>query len=377
TVLALHDSLNRFLLKATASDPDRRFQTADEMADQLGGVLHEVVAMTGGAEPRPVESTLFGGDVTARLDGDGDGDGVDAPGADLLPVLKVNSDDPGANFLLSTVAVASPRAQVGLLREALKKFPESVEVPLQLAKLLIAAQSFDEAEGVLTAVEQKDLFDWRVSWYRGLSRLSRGEAQAAQADFDRVYFELPGELAAKLALAMAAEAAGDEVTAIRFYALVSRTDPSFVTAAFGLARCLTHTGLRAEAVEVYGRVPPSSSLYTQARMALARALIRTTPAAPSADELQQASVTVEALALEGLEFIRLRAEVLENALTLIGGKAVAEDPSVRLLGRPLADTSLRLGLEEALRQMARLETDRARQIALVDRANQVRPRSWL
>ena len=39
------------------------------MADQLGGVLREVVAVTGGAEPRPVESTLFGGDVMALHEG--------------------------------------------------------------------------------------------------------------------------------------------------------------------------------------------------------------------------------------------------------------------------------------------------------------------
>ncbi|MBV8611680.1 MAG: protein kinase [Singulisphaera sp.] len=376
-VLARHESLHRFLLRATATDADRRFQTADEMADQLGGVLREVVAVTGGAEPRPVESTFFGGDMMALHEGDGNGDGVEATSADLLPMLKVNPDDPGANFLLSTVAVASPKARVELLRGALSRFPESVEVPLQLAKALIAGRSFDQAEDALAQVERRDPFDWRVTWYRGQSRLARGEAREAQADFDRVYSELPGEPAAKLALAVAAEAAGDAATAIRLYDLVSRTDPSFVTAAFGLARCLAREGRRADAVEAYGRVPPSSSLYTRAQMALARALIRTTPAVPGADELQKASTAVEALALEGLELVRLKAEVLENALALVADRAVAADPSIRLLGRPLASDSLRLGLEEAFRQMARLETDRARQIALVDRANQVRPRTWL
>jgi hypothetical protein len=34
---------------------------------------------------------------------------------------------------------------------------------------------------------------------------------------------------------------------------------------------------------------------------------------------------------------------------------------------------VRRGLERALRQLAKLEDDRARQIALVDRANEVRP----
>src|SRR5207302_5095170 len=34
-VLARHEPLHRFLLRATARDPDRRFQSAEEMADQL------------------------------------------------------------------------------------------------------------------------------------------------------------------------------------------------------------------------------------------------------------------------------------------------------------------------------------------------------
>src|SRR5207248_907809 len=41
-VLARYDSLYRALRKATARDPDLRFQSAEEMADQLGGVLREV-----------------------------------------------------------------------------------------------------------------------------------------------------------------------------------------------------------------------------------------------------------------------------------------------------------------------------------------------
>ena len=38
------DSLYRLLERATAADPDERFQSADEMGDQLLGVLREVVA---------------------------------------------------------------------------------------------------------------------------------------------------------------------------------------------------------------------------------------------------------------------------------------------------------------------------------------------
>ena len=51
--------------------------------------------------------------------------------------------------------------------------------------------------------------DWRVTWYQGLRELAAGQPGAARAAFDAVYDALPGELAPKLALAFAAEAAGD------------------------------------------------------------------------------------------------------------------------------------------------------------------------
>ena len=112
-----------------------------------------------------------------------------------------------------------------------------------------------------------------MAWYRGYSLLAQGQAAAAYTAFDQVYNELPGEPAVKLAVALAAEAAGDDVTASRLYDLVSTTDPSFVTATFGLARCLSRGGKRAEAVAAYQRVSDSSSLHTRAQIGMARVMI--------------------------------------------------------------------------------------------------------
>jgi serine/threonine-protein kinase PknG len=370
-VLAQHESLYRFLLKATAEDPDWRFQTAEEMADQLGGVLREVVAGT--VEPRPFESTLFGGDVMGlRAEV---GDSV-VTGAALLPELKVNADDVAAGFLLSLAAVTEPRRQIALLREAVVRYEDSVEAPLLLARTLIDVGEHIEVEKCLASIEARDRFDWRVTWLRGRSLLAQKKAKEARTLFDRVYAEVPGELAAKLAVAIAAEVEANHVAAARLYEIVSRTDPGFTSAAFGLARCLMHGGKRTEAVEAYGRVPQTSGLYTRAQLALARVLIRLTPGIPGADELQRASAVIEALPLEGIEHARIRAEVLESALTLLSSGAIRPDAAVRVLGGPLLERPLRRSLEQSLRQMARLELDRGKQIALIDRANTVRPWTW-
>jgi serine/threonine-protein kinase PknG len=368
-VLAQYDSLYRFLLKATASDPDHRFQSAEEMADQLGGVLREVVAGT--VESRPFESTNFGGDVLAlRSDASDSALAVDAS---LLPDIKVNPEDPAAGFLLSLAAVTDSQRLAALLREAAAKYEESIEVPFLLARSLIDLAAYDEAETHLARMEARDPFDWRVTWYRGRSLLARHKAKEARDLFDQVYGEVPGELAAKLAVALAAEESGDHAAAARLYDVVSRTDPAFTAAAFGLARCHVHAGRRTEAVEAYRRVPHASSLYTQAQMALARTLLLMNPGVPGADELQRASAVIEALALVGVEHAKVRSEILQSALTLLTSGAIPADPSGRVLGQPLLETPLRKALEQALRQSARLEVDRTRQIALVDRANRVRP----
>ncbi len=75
-VFRTYESFYRLLVRATDPDPARRFASAEEMAEQLTGVLREVMALRTG-EQRPALSTLFGPelrvvdtDVVARAEGD-------------------------------------------------------------------------------------------------------------------------------------------------------------------------------------------------------------------------------------------------------------------------------------------------------------------
>ncbi|MFG2979895.1 tetratricopeptide repeat protein [Streptomyces sp. NPDC048258] len=77
-VFGRYESFYRLLVRATDPDPGRRFSSAQEMADQLTGVLREVVALQTG-RPRPQLSTLFGPELRVpdtRLF-------TDAPGAEV------------------------------------------------------------------------------------------------------------------------------------------------------------------------------------------------------------------------------------------------------------------------------------------------------
>ncbi|WP_431946056.1 tetratricopeptide repeat protein [Actinacidiphila sp. bgisy167] len=58
-VLSRYESFYRLLVRATDPDPGRRFASAEEMSEQLLGVLREVVAL-GTGKPRPALSPLFG-----------------------------------------------------------------------------------------------------------------------------------------------------------------------------------------------------------------------------------------------------------------------------------------------------------------------------
>ncbi|MDF5719738.1 MAG: tetratricopeptide repeat protein [Rhizonema sp. PD37] len=372
-LFAEQESLYRFLLKSTAENPDERFQSADEMADQLLGVLREIVARET-KTPRPATSNLFGGDMLALINS---GD-LSAIKADYhqLPMPMLDTTEPGFNAILNASAIADSVKRVTSLRQVVLHFPDSKEALLRLANSLIEVGIYDEAEQLLAQVEQKDPWDWRVLWYRGRSLMAHGKAQEAQAAFDQVYFDLPGELTPKLALALAAEAADHLPLAIQMYDLVSRTDPSYTSATFGLARCLCATGDRNNAVAALERVPQTSNLYTRSRVEIARTLIDRSSSAPGAQELKEASTAIEALTLKGMDRHQLTKQVLETALHLVTSQALSSTSAISILGQPLEELYLRKGLEKALRDMAHLSTGDEK-IHLVDEANRVRPRTWL
>jgi serine/threonine-protein kinase PknG len=386
SIFARQESLYRFLLKATAAQADDRFQTAEEMAEQLLGVLREVVA-TETNTPRPSTSSLFDGDRLAVTAG-GDFSPI-KPSYLQLPNLLIDARDPGFNVVLNASMTTNLDRRIEQLTQVVKQLPTSIEAKLRLANSLIdraaieSAGEYALAETHLAAVAQQDAWDWRVDWYRGKSLLAQHRPQEAQAMFDRVYFDLPGELAPKLAFALAAEQAQNYQLASQMYELVIRTDPNYPSAAFGLARCRLMQGNRTDAVKALQQVPATSNLHTRAKVEIARILVdRQLPVAinipkhphPTVDDLTVANQTLESLTLEGIERHRLDRQILETALTLLTTKIITERDNLLILGQPLQEIKLRQGLEKVLRSMAHLATGDEK-INLVDEANRVRPRT--
>jgi len=357
------DSLYRVLQRATASEPDERFQSAAAMADQLTGVRRELLAQRD-EKPEPGPSSCFTGDLGGR------------PGPaewHRLPRLRVSGDDPAAGYL-ATLSSADPDELI----RALEAAPDqTVEVQLRTATLLIEAGRNDEALEIVRSIEDTDPWEWRSSWCRGLAALAGRDPPAAVTAFERVYSAVPGELAPKLALGLAAEAARNEDRAARWYDTVSRTDPAYTTASFGLARCRLRVGDRAGALDAYDRVPESSSWYLDAQVARVRLLLRgASDLTPDVGDLSVASQTIDSLTLDGETRARLESETFQAVLRSLATGVVVTDPDHELCGYPLTETGVRLGLEGSYRRLARWAPTTDDRVRLVDQANHVRPRTW-
>jgi serine/threonine-protein kinase PknG len=380
-LFALFGSYYRVLKRATHENSALRFSSAEEMADQLTGVLREVMAL-GTGRPRPGTSTVFA--LETRTFGAGlvvadNGRSLPTPNptevASVLPLPLVDTDDHAAS-LLASITATEPAEQV----EALAAAPQdSIEVRLRLVKALIELGDLRRAAGVLESARSlvTHAADWRPDWYRGLIALAMRDPRTAQIAFDRVYDAVPGEVAPKLALAVSAEYAGEYFQAARFYELVWRTDRNYVSAAFGLARVYLAQGARTGAIEVLESVPDTSSHHVAAQVAAIKIKTRPSDVTKVGEgELFDAARRLERLALDAERRTQLSAEVLEAAYGWVrAGGNPANNTNSRVLGCALSERDLRFGLERCYRALARLATTAEQRHELVDKANTIRPRT--
>ncbi|MFJ1925758.1 tetratricopeptide repeat protein [Streptomyces sp. NPDC088131] len=296
--------------RATAQDPERRFGSAEDMAGQLRGVLREIRALRGKRDqPEPSEyftpSTellgvrlgsvpdyahwlrrpLYGRRETPRSPALDSGLPTPTEIARRLPVPRPYPGDPqAARFGVSSYDPGQPLAQPA-------SGEQSVEICLHNARLLLGQEGDDALAAAREQVEAAAAIpgpgpvrEWRLSWHRGLVALRGADVldergpmlREALEQFSAVHRALPGEYAAKLALAYGAEQLGADGTApaghsaYELFRAVHARNPSHVGAALGLARLALARGDRSAAIEVLDLVPDESRDHTVARIAAFR-----------------------------------------------------------------------------------------------------------
>ncbi|KAF0648416.1 serine/threonine-protein kinase [Streptomyces fradiae] len=402
-------SFEALIRRATHPDPAARFTSAAEMSRQLWEVLREQQALKG-HEPYPERSTRFA--PTAALFGAALGSVPEADrwaGADTdaprplpvaapgprevvsgLPVPIPDPDDPAA-ALLAGLAAHSPERVAG--QAARDPALGTVEAALWLCRAFAHRGDPDGAGTWLDEAARRGAgaYDWRLSWHRGLVRLTEGHVRSAEEEFAAVYAALPGEWAPKLALGYCAEYLNAGAAGARdYYEAVWQRDRTQGSAAFGLARLQLRGGDRAAAVAVLDGVPSTSRHHDAARVAAVRALAGrlphtgTTPGGaggpgggPGAGELREAAERLAALARTGEDRAareRLLTEVRECALACRppGGWGAAF-PAGEVLGEEDDVTALSRLLSRSLRGLADEVRDGGLRDDLLDRSYAVLP----
>jgi len=354
-LFASHDSLYRLLAKACAADPADRFASIDEFRVQLLGVLREVVAQkTPGTALTSATSVLFEAPAITS----------EALEWDELPALRVDTSDPQYAWLIN-IAIENPEERIAELQKAPAA---TAEVRLAQARAALELRRRDLVDQIVNDMLVEDPWEWRAVWVGGLAALDAGDFPSAQSSFNAVYGQVPGELAPKLALALACERAGEWQIAEGLYQTCASTDANYVApAAFGLARIREARSDVTGAIRALDLVPSTSRSYPEARRMRALQLYESGKGLPS---LAQAMDSITGVQLDPRERGELTAQILERAISEVSKDG--DKTGVKVGAYEAQEDSLRDGLETTYRQLAGIETDERRRYELVDKANAVR-----
>ncbi|MCQ9372015.1 serine/threonine protein kinase, partial [Corynebacterium sp. 35RC1] len=150
---------------------------------------------------------------------------------------------------------------------ALREAPAmSAEVRLAIAYAALRIGRGDLVDEQVSALLNEDPWEWRGVWMSGLDALRRGDAGAARAAMNAVYGQVPGELAPKLALAVACERSREPDVAEALYTACARTDAAYLAiSAFGIERIRRGHDDLDGAIRAVDLIPPTSRAFTQAR----------------------------------------------------------------------------------------------------------------
>ena len=203
----------------------------------------------------------------------------------------------------------------------------------------------------------------------GLGALQAGDYPNAQSSFNAVYGQLPGELAPKLALAIACEYGKQPDVAESLYRTCAATDANYVTpAAFGIARVRAGRGDLPGSLAALELVPQTSRGYQDSQRLRIEQLIGL---GNDPLHLAEALRVLGHARLDEKTTMTFQAAIYERAL------AAAGKAPVRLGQAPLTASMLRDTLEDTYRRLARLTAEPAGRAELVDKANAIRPWSLL
>lgn len=335
-----YPALYRLLYKGTHSDPARRFQSAEELEEQLKGVLR---LCAGGASGVVFESRKFVSATstsTGRL-GRRAETSLDAQDRAIQQL----------NFGDQALQNGNYTGAINFYQQALKANPQSIDAYARLVDTYIEEEQDQDAEHILRSAPQHSTDHWKARWAQARLYETRKEWDKAEQVYKELLIDLPGEIPPLQALARVYAQQGRIPEAIQLYEDALIADPGNVDTLFAIADSLLKQQRWDDAIRYLNNVSEASSRYIDAQVLLCDIYVhRALPALPNEADIAKAAAIVSKLKghIADARYYLWRAEVYYLAWHmarqgLLSANAVLTDaarPSPRALGE-VAESSYR------------------------------------
>jgi serine/threonine-protein kinase PknG len=301
-----YPALYRLLYKGTHSKSAQRFHSAEELADQLNGVLRLV---TGGSLGMPVNSRMFLSSIMTTTGKLGlRGETVLDEKDKAISVLRYGDQSLRSGNFVNALT---------FYRQALHVNPMSVDAHLRITEVLIEQGEFSQALAEVTKVQRMAPGNWKIAWYTGRLLEAEGKLTAATDQYRELMSDLPGELPPQLALARVSARQGNDSIAVDLFTSVLKADPGNTDAILGVTNSYLNLKRWDDAAQVLSGVSEAAAKYVDAQLLLCDLYInRMQPL--SIQNVERASHAVETLSgrTEDARYYLIRGDIYRAAWQL-------------------------------------------------------------
>jgi serine/threonine-protein kinase PknG len=296
-----YPALYRLLYKGTHSDPARRFQSAEELEEQLKGVLR---LCAGSASGVIFESRKF---VSATITSTG------RLGRRAETVLDTRDlAVRHLNFGDQALQNGNYTGAINFYQQALKANPQSIDAYARLVDTYIEQEDAQDAEQILRVAPKNSANHWKARWAQARLHETHKEWGKAEQIYKDLMIDLSGEIQPLQALARVYAQQGKIPEAIQLYEDILIADPGNVDTLFAITDCLLKQQRWDDAVRHLTAISEASARYIDAQVLLCDIYIhRALPAWPNETDIAQATAIVSRLKghIADARYYLLRGEV--------------------------------------------------------------------
>ncbi len=352
----------RLLYKGTNPNPTQRFHSAEELSDQLNGVLRLIVGGTSGV---PINSRLFVSSVMTTTGKLG-----------LRGEVALDEKDKAIGVLRygdQSLRSGNFNNALTYYRQALRVNPLSVDAHLRLVEVLIEMGEFSQALAEITKVQRMAPGNWKIAWYTGRLLEAQEKFTAAADQYRELLADLPGEIPPQVALARVTACQGDDEAAVELYTSVLKADPGNTDAILGVTNSYLNLQRWNEAAQVLSGVSEAAAKYVDAQLLLCELYIhRMTPL--TIQNVERASQAVQTLGerTENARYYLIRGDIYRAAWQLSRSRKFQSNVNIAGVADTLPRT-LGVAAEESYAQYLRRTNHATDREAVVRRKLEVAP----